>query len=480
MAERRSWRTVALTPTLVFAAATSAVVSALGAPLIPAIARSEHVSLSTAQWLLTAALLSGAVVTPTMGRLADGAKQRHIVLGSLAVVLVGCVLAAESPDFTLLIVGRALQGVGLGLVPVTMAIGRRHLPLAAARRTIAALSISAAIGVGLGYPLTGLVAEAFDFRGAYWFGAIIISVSLVLAALVLPATSEAPVRRLDGLGIAALSLAIIGVSVVLSEGRAWGWTSPASLGCLGGSLVCIAWWIPHELKLADPLIDLRQVRSRAVLAADTAGFMISMILYLFIPVVVEFVQIPRSNGYGFGASIVVAGLVLVPLSVGTLVASRLHEFYERHFGARTMIPLGSVVFAVSIGFFAFDSHALWEAFAAVGFAGVGVGFTFAAMPGLIVRAVPAHETGSALGFYQVLRSTGLSVGSALSAATLAAYTMHGHTYPVEEGFKVALLISSGLCIVTAGLSFWIPGRAATEDSGTGQLGGGALPRAQSG
>jgi cyanate permease len=122
---------------------------------------------------------------------------------------------------------------------------------------------------------------------------------------------------------------------------------------------------------------------------------------------------------------------------------------------------------------------LWEAFAAVGFAGVGVGLTFAAMPGLIVRAVPAHETGSALGFYQVLRSTGLSVGSALSAATLAAYTMHGHTYPVEEGFKVALLISSGLCIVTAGLSYWLPGRAVTEDPGTGP-GAGALPRARPG
>jgi MFS family permease len=460
--EARSWRSAALAPALIFIAATSAVVSSLGAPLIPVIARSEHVPLGTAQWLLTAALLAGAVVTPGMGRLADGAKQRTVVLASLSTVLAGCVLAATVNSFPILVVGRALQGVGLGLVPVTMAVVRRHLDFAAAKRAIAALSISSAIGVGLGYPLTGLIAQVFDFHGAYWFGAIVISVGLVLAFTVLPPTSEVPARRFDVVGTVVLSAAVIGISVVLSEGGVWGWTSPGSLGLLIASAVCIGWWSRHELRTADPLINLRQVRNRTVLTADVSGFMICVVMYLFIPVVVEFVQIPRTSGYGFGASISVSGLVLVPLSVGTYVASRFREVYERRFGMRTMIPLGSMVFAVSTVFFALERHALWEAFAAVGFAGLGVGFTFAAMPGLIVRSVPAAETGSAMGFYQVLRSVGLSVGSALSAAVLTIFTHHGDTYPVEEGFRVALLISSGLCLLTALVSFVLPGRTIAE------------------
>ncbi len=187
--------------------------------------------------------------------------------------------------------------------------------------------------------------------------------------------------------------------------------------------------------------------------------MICVAMYLFTPIVVEFVQIPVDHGYGFGASVVVSGLVFLPLSVGTVVASRCLPFYERRFGTRSMIPLGSVIFAISTLFFALEHRALWEAFVSVGFAGFGVGFTFAAMPGFIVRAVPPGETGSATGFYQVLRSIGLSLGSALAAAVLTAYTLEGHTFPTAEGFRVALLVASGLCVATAVISYLLPGRA---------------------
>jgi len=190
------------------------------------------------------------------------------------------------------------------------------------------------------------------------------------------------------IGAVALSLVVTGVSVVLSEGGTWGWTSARSVGILGACVVILAGWIPHELRVADPLIDLRQVRNRSVLTADISAFMICVAMYLFIPVIVEFVQIPKTSGYGFGASIVTAGLVLVPLSIATFAASRFLTIYERRFGTRSMIPLGSVIFAISTLAFALEHRALWEAFVAVGFAGIGTGFTFAAMPGFIVRAIP--------------------------------------------------------------------------------------------
>lgn len=455
----RSRRQRALVPTLVFVAALVAVVSSLGAPLIPTIARSAHVPLSTAQWLLTAALLTGALATPVMGRLADGPRQHHVILVALVVVLAGCVLAALSDSFLVVVAGRALQGVGLGLLPVTMAMARRHLPVDQASRAIATLSITTAVGAGLGYPLTGLIAQAFDVHAAFWFGAVMVTGALVLAMIVLPTTSTAVSRPFDVVGAGALSLAVIGLSVVLSEGGAWGWTSAPTLAILVAGIVIVVVWIGHELRVADPLIDVRQVRNRSVLMADVSGFLICVAMYLFLPVVVEFVQIPAAGGYGFGASIVVSGLIFVPLSVGTFAASRLLTFYDRHVGTRSMIPLGSTIFAISTLFFALEHTALWEAFVSVGFAGIGVGFTFAAMPGFIVRAVPPGETGSATGFYQVLRSIGLSVGSALSAAVLTAYTHKGQTFPEVEGFRVALIVASGLCLATAVLSYVLPGRS---------------------
>jgi len=445
-----------LVPTLVVAGSLMAIVSSLGAPLIPTLSRADHVSLSTGEWLLTITLLIGALVTPVMGRLADGPRQRDVMLFALSAVVLGCVLAAVSDGFVVLIIGRALQGVGLGILPVGMTIARRHLTPDRARRTIATLSVTTAIGVGLGYPVTGLIAQVWDFRAAYWFGAITVGAVLVLAAFVLPPRSDVVTRRFDTVGAGILSLVVIGVSVVLSEGGGWGWTSLRSLGIGVGILVLLAIWIPYELTYTDPLVDLRQVRNRSVLTADVAGFLISVAMYLLLPILVVFVQLPVADG-GFGASIFVAGLVLLPLSLCSFAASRFLVMYERRFGARSMIPLGSLVFAATATFFALDHSALWEAFVTAGMAGLGIGFTTGAMPGFIIRAVARSETGSATGFYQVVRSIGLTVGSALSAAVLMAHTRPGQTLPGVDGFRVTLLIAAGFCLVTAIVSFVLPG-----------------------
>ncbi len=441
-----------------------AVVSSLGAPLIPSIAQSDHVSLSAAEWVLTATLMTGALATPAMGRLADGPRKRRVVEVALGAVLVGCVISAVSTGFAVLVVGRGLQGFGLGLLPVTMAIARSQFSPQKAGRAIAALSVSVAIGAGLGYPITTLVAQLFGFRAAFWFGAITVAVALVLVVAVLPRRSDGRSRRFDYPGMATLGAAVVGVSVLLSEGGSWGWTSARSLGLVAFSLVMVGLWIARELRITDPLIDVRQVRNRSVLTADASGFLIAIAMYMFLPIIIEFVQIPVASGYGFGTSIVVSGLVFVPLSVGTFVASRCLTAYMKRFGMRSMIPFGSVVFAASMLFFAMEHGALWEAFVVAGLGGIGIGFTFAAMPGFIVQAVPASETGSAMGFYQVLRSIGLSIGSALAAAVLIAYTTPGQIYPTYQGFRVTLLIASALCLTAAVLSFFLPGKVSGRPS----------------
>lgn len=453
-----AWREAALLPMLIAITALVSIVSSLGAPLIPSIAHADHVSLGTAQWLLTAALVTAAVTTPVLGRLADGPSQRSVVVVALSLTLTGCVLAAISRDFTSVVIGRGLQGVGLGLLPVTMAVARRHMPAHQIGRGVATLAITGAICAGLGYPLTGLVAQVFDFHVAFWFGAAAVACVLGCGLMVLPGRTEVPVRRFDWIGAGALGLGVVGISVVLSEGGIWGWLSKATVFTVVGSVVVFVAWIRHELRAEDPLVDLSQVRHRSVLTANVSAFMICVAMYLITPVAVEFVQLPKSIGYGFDASIAISGLVLVPLSVGTFVASRFLVSFERRFGTRAIIPCGATLMALGALFFAVRHEALWEAFVAIGLVGLGVGFSFAVMPGLVVRAVPEKETGSALGFLQVLRTVGLSVGSALAATVLTAYTHPGAAYPTVGGFSTALLLAAGFCLGAAVISYLLPGR----------------------
>ena len=472
--EHSSSRTRFLVPTLVFVGLLVAIVSSLGAPLVPTIATTYHVSLSTAQWVLTAALLTGALATPVMGKLADGTHQRRLILLTLGVVMAGCVLSAVSTSFVMLVLGRALQGFGLGLLPVNMAIARRNLRPSEAGRAIATLSVSTAIGAGLGYPITAAVAQVFNLHAAYWFGTLVVGAALACAAVVIPSGTSAVAERFDVLGAVLLSLATMALSIVLSEGGTWGWGSVLTIGAASLGMLVLALWIPHELRCPHPLVNLHHLSNRSLLMADVTGFLMSVSMYLVVPIVVEFIQVPRDVGFGFSASLIVSGLILMPLSLGTFAASRLLIPYERRFGVRSLIPFGALIFAAASSYFALEHGSLWAAFVTMGIVGLGIGFTFAAMPGFIIRSVEPEETGSATGFYQVLRNIGLSVGSALSAAILLAFTHPNHTYPELAGFRAALLLSAVLGVVTAILSFVLPGtsmsgRAATAPASTDAL-----------
>src|SRR6478752_1541543 len=245
---RSDWREHALVPVLMFLGMVVAVVSSLGAPLIPTIAVDYDVTVGGAQWSLTIALLVGAVTAPILGRLGDGPHRRRVMLGTLALVMLGSILAALPLSYGWLLVGRGMQGVGLGLMPLAMTLARDHLPEERSRSTVAILSITASAGVGLGYPLTGLFADQWGFHAPFWFGAAISGIALLLAAAVLPGSSHLKRRPLDGIGAALLSAGLIALLLCLSEGETWGWTSGRLLLVALGAALILATWVRHELR----------------------------------------------------------------------------------------------------------------------------------------------------------------------------------------------------------------------------------------
>lgn len=145
-----------LVPILIFVGLLVAIVSSLGAPLIPTIAEQYRVPLSEAQWTVTITLLVGAITAPLIGRIADGPKRRTILIIALTVLVIGGVIAAIPGSFALLLAGRALQGIGLSLLPVVMSIARDHLSPERSGPAVATLSVTAVVGLGLGWRLSSL------------------------------------------------------------------------------------------------------------------------------------------------------------------------------------------------------------------------------------------------------------------------------------------------------------------------------------
>src|SRR3954454_19378572 len=313
----------ALVHVLIFVGTVVAVISSLGAPLVPAIAATMRTSLPDAQWSLTVTLLVGAVATPVVGRLGDGRHRRSVILGVLAVVTVGGALAALPLGLGWLIAGRGLQGFGLGLTPLAIATAREALQGERSRATIAALSITVVAGVGLGYPLAGLVAELGGVHAAFWAGAGVSLAALIASAAVLPPPAIAASRPLDIVGALLLGGGLVALLLALGYGEVWGWTSPLLGALLGGSAVALIAWAFWELRTPSPLVDLRLARGRLAGSAHSAALLVGLSNYLLLASVPVLAQAPVPDRAGFGASIVVAGLALLPFSLASVLAGRL-------------------------------------------------------------------------------------------------------------------------------------------------------------
>jgi MFS family permease len=253
--------------------------------------------------------------------------------------------------------------------------------------------------------------------------------------------------------------------LALSEGAAWGWTSPRLLLTVLGSVVALAAWVVVELFVRTPLIDLRLARGRLPATAHTAAFLLGLANYLLLGSVPLLAQTPVSSGYGFGAPIVVAGLLLLPFSAAGILAGRLTHWLADRVGTHLVLPASALVQAVAMAGLGLVRTDLWQLFVIMAVAGLAVGGAFGALPGLIVAAVPLAETGSAMALNQVLRNAGFATGSALTAAVLEMATPAGEVLPRSGGFTAIAMLGVGICLVTALLTWWLPaGRRIPTDT----------------
>ena len=432
-----------------------AMVSSVGAPMVPMVADEYGITLAAAQWTLTIALLSGAVITPVLGRLGDGPRRRETLIGALITVFLGCLVSAIPGPYWLLLVGRVMQGTGLGLMPMAMAVARDHLPRSTSGRSIAALSITAASGVGIGYPLSGFLAESIGFHGTHLVISVVVAAVIIAAIRTVPSARHLHRRPLDVRSAALLAVGVGTLVTASAESSAWGIGSARIIGLVIVAVIVLTLWAWHEWRIPNPLIQLRTLRFPAVRTAQSGAVLGGIAMFFTFAVVIRYVQTPSSTGYGLDGSVLTAGMLLVPFSVASMAVHRMLPVLLRSMPHYWLMALGASIGVVSMAIFTVARGSLWELAIITGINGAGNAMVFAALPLLVVGVVPPDETGSTLGFNQVSRTVGGAIGSAVSGAVLAAFTTD--RFPTDHGYSVAGYIGIGIWLLTLAVS--IPRRA---------------------
>ncbi|MEI3845717.1 MULTISPECIES: MFS transporter [unclassified Microbacterium] len=408
-------------------------------------------------WVVTSTLLAAAVMTPIAGRLGDMYGKRRIVLVLLALLVVGSVIAAASTGIIGVIIGRTLQGAVTGVVPLGISILRDVLHEDRVDSAIALISATLGVGGALGLPISALITERSDWHVLFWVSAALGAVVFALVLWIVPVSALRTGGRFDYVGTAGLAVGLLGVLLAISRGNEWGWTSPATLvSGLGGLLVLLVWgW--YELRIAEPLLDLRVAARRPVLLTNITSIAFGFSLFASNVVYPQMLELPATVG-GFGLSLVAASLVVMPAGLVMMVLSPFSGRLARTMGPKLLLVLGAIALVLTYGFTLLFASEVWQILVANIGIGFGIGFGYAAMPMLIMRSVPQSETGASNGLNALFRSLGTSTAAAVVGAVLATYVvdLDGVAVPGPAAFQVSFLLGGAAAVVALLVALFIP------------------------
>lgn len=432
-----------------------ALMQTLIVPILPRLPLLVNSTPENASWAVTATLLAGAVITPISGRLGDMFGKRRMLIGSLGMMVLGSAVCALSFSLIPLVVGRTLQGAAVGAIPLGIAILRDELP--AKRLPGAMATISATMGVGgaIGLPTAALVAQLTDWHMLFVFSLVLGLLGIVAVLRVVPESSQRNPGRFDFLGAALLSVALVLLLLPVSKGNDWGWTSLSTIGMLASALAIFVGWGVYQLRIPRPLVDLRISAGRSVLMTNLASVALGFAMYSNVLAFPQLLMAPPETGYGLGLSMVAAGLALAPAGFVMMFLSPVSAGITSRYGPRVTLACGAT--AVGLGYLmAYLLHSeIWHIVLASMIIGAGVGLAYAAMPALIMGAVPLRESAAANSLNTLMRSIGTTASAAVIGVVLAAMTQRvgDAVVPALEGFRTTFLIA----IVAAGAALLFTG-----------------------
>jgi EmrB/QacA subfamily drug resistance transporter len=435
----------------------------LSSAVIPALTDLEHILHTTetgVTWLLTGYLLSASVATSIIGRLGDMYGKEKLLLITLAILAVGILVSALSNSLIPMIIGRVIQGAGGGIFPLAFGIVRDEFPRERVAGSIGLLSSILGVGGGIGIVLGGLIIEHLNYHWLFWLPLIITIIAAVCTWRFIP---ESPVRtpgRVNWLAAALMSGGFICVLISISETTTWGWGSARTLGLLAVGLIGCAAWVWVEVHSEVPLIDMTMMRIRGVWTTNLVAFLLGAGMYASFLIFPQFAQLPKSTGFGFGASVVTAGLYLLPAALLMSVLGMFAGRVAYRFGSKLALIVGSAVTGVAFGWLAVAHGHPYDLLISAGLLGIGIGLAFSALGNLIVQAVPPEQTGVATGMNTVMRTLGGALGGQIVATIIADHVTRGE--PTVTGFTVSFMLEAGFLAVAVIAGILIPGAPRTR------------------
>jgi len=384
---------------------------------LPAISAGLHAGTADLQWIVDAYSLPFAGVMLSAGVIGDRFGRRTLLLAGLAVFLAASLWCALSASSGQLIAARAVMGLGAGIVyPLSLAVVSAAFDEAERPKAIGILTAAVAAGLPLGPVLGGVLLQHFSWHSVFWINVPAVCLTLAAGAFLMPESRNRAAPPLDMPGALLSAAAIVCLVWGFIDGPERGWGSAATWGLLAGSVVLLAAFLLRERNAAHLLVDPALFRDRRFCWGTAATVAVSVALFGILFVIPQYLQSV------LGDDPISAGLRLLPMMAGLLVAGVVAGQLERTAGTRLIVAAGMALLTGGLAMLSQVHVATAYAFAAagLGLCGLGTGAAIAAGMNAVMAAAGGDEAGVGASLNSALRQVGGAIAVAVLGSVLAA------------------------------------------------------------
>jgi EmrB/QacA subfamily drug resistance transporter len=401
---------------------------------LPTIQTDLDASSSELQWIVDSYLLVFAVLLLMAGSLGDRFGRKRALFTGLAIFGAGSLMAAQAGSSDELILWRAVMGIGAAaIMPTTLSIITNIFPKEERPKAIALWAAVAGMGIAIGPVSGGLLIEYFDWSAVFLVNLPIVAFGLIAGAVLIPESRDPEAPRLDFPGF---GLSIAGLSAIvwaLIEAPERGWTSAPILTAFAAGAAIVAAFIAWELRARQPMLDVsvfRNLRFSAANVSVTFVFFALMGVMYFLTTYLQSVM---------GYSALEAGVRMVPIAIGVIVAARLSVALTERLGTKIVVAAGLGLVGISLGAFTsvgVDNGYFTKVAGALTFMGVGMGLAMAPATEAIMGSLPREKAGIGSAMNDVVRELGGTLGVAVLGSIVStsyASGMEGATSGLAPG-----------------------------------------------
>jgi len=407
-----------------------------------------------AGWLVTMHGLIGSGTCIVVGRFGDMRGRKGVILVLIALACAGSIMSALTAQYSVVMVGRALQGFSIGVMPLALSVLRESLPRERVPVAVGLMTTAQGMGVAVGLVLGGWIIDNFNWHWLFAFSAFLLVVAWIAVWLLVPARpgipAKEPIDWIEGLlPVPGITSILLGITLSKSNG----WLDAQVIGLILLGFAVMAYWAWRSLQAKEPFIDLRILGTRNVAIVNAMAVILGMSTMQIVFLFSTFTQAPKWTMAGLGLSATIAGLAKLPSNVLSFFAGPTSGLLMTKFGYRVPIVGGALMAAVGWMMALPLPDTIFGVIVLLCIISFGSSGLNAAMPTVIVTSVPDGRTSEAVGTMSVLRGMAAAIGAQLIAVSLASDTVTepGGTaqFPSETGFRITMAWIGGLTFIAA-------------------------------